>query len=387
MPEANKKPIKDVLKADDVPTLATSRPIITSQEEVKDPMVTTGVSDVSSEESIRPPSSKKVISPAIKSEDQQDDSEVEPKPDDQGKPVNEETATVDAILGSKAEKELKSKEDKEAQERQELVDKLVVEKKYFLPINQVRKRRNSKIVIAIFGTIILLGGATLYAVSSGYIKLDFISKTSLSSKNDAVSNEQTSDSQKVAKTQPKTSKAPVMKGEPDASTANWVTVKSGQSGFSIKIPDGWEVTNFLEDNNIRGDSLNLSKGVPAKIDKQNTKFAGDGTVRLNIAQYKYSSKDSYSGEYVKKQEFSSGSLKGARYYNLYPEVPVDGIGPVPGSETYTYEFITQQTTTLVTYTIFNYNQYTRVTSPGMTKSDLNQIATVDSMVKTLEITQ
>lgn len=383
---ADKKDVNDVVRANNVLTSATSRPIVTSQDSVQDPMVNPDMESDASKAGLAPPSSKKVISP-ISEQSVEPDSQETDKKQGNSQIDGEETATVDAVLGSKADNKQKEEDERREKELQDIADKLVSEGKYFLPINQVKRRRNNRIVIVAITIIILLGVAIVFAIRSGYIKLDSIRNIRLSENKASVNSDQPKGEQKVISTQPKTSKKPIMQGSPDASSASWITVKSGHAGFSIKIPDGWEVTNFLEDNNIRGDSLNLSKGVPAKIDKQNTKFAGDGTVRLNIAQYKYSSKDSYSGEYVKKQEFSSGSLKGARYYNLYPEVPVDGIGPVPGSETYTYEFITQQTTTLVTYTIFNYNQYTRVTSPGMTKSDLNQIATVDSMVKTLEITQ
>lgn len=383
---ADKKDVNDVVRANNVLTSATSRPIVTSQDSVQDPMVNPDMESDASKAGLAPPSSKKVISP-ISEQSVEPDSQETDKKQGNSQIDGEETATVDAVLGSKADNKQKEEDERREKELQDIADKLVSEGKYFLPINQVKRRRNNRIVIVAITIIILLGVAIVFAIRSGYIKLDSIRNIRLSENKASVNSDQPKGEQKVISTQPKTSKKPIMQGSPDASSASWITVKSGHAGFSIKIPDGWEVTNYLKDNNVRGDSLILSSDKPAKVDAQNAAYAGDGTARLDIVQFKNPGNHSYTETYKQKQAFSSGSLIGTRYYTVHPVEPVDGIGPLPGSETYTYEFVTQQTVTFVTYTIFNLNQYSKAMLQDQTKSDINQIDTVDSMVKTLEITQ
>ena len=60
---ADKKDVNDVVRANNVLTSATSRPIVTSQDSVQDPMVNPDMESDASKAGLAPPSSKKVISP------------------------------------------------------------------------------------------------------------------------------------------------------------------------------------------------------------------------------------------------------------------------------------------------------------------------------------
>src|SRR5690606_38530579 len=90
----------------------------------------------------------------------------------QEKQAAEEAAVVDAVtdqidLGKKNTKEA---EEAAAKKKQEAIDKLVAEKKYFVPIGQVAKRRNQRVGIVLLVLLLLLAGAYL-AMDAGLVDL------------------------------------------------------------------------------------------------------------------------------------------------------------------------------------------------------------------------
>src|SRR5580765_3704336 len=58
-----------------------------------------------------------------------------------------------------------------------------------------------------------------------------------------------------------TTKPPINTTDP---TAGWVKVDSIGGAYSMKVPDGWELTNY-PGNTLNGDSITFSKGKPAVI--------------------------------------------------------------------------------------------------------------------------
>jgi cytoskeletal protein RodZ len=63
-------------------------------------------------------------------------------------------------------------------------------------------------------------------------------------------------------------------------TANWKKVDSIGGAYSIKVPDGWELTNY-PDNVLMGDSITFSAGKPAVITTASSAYAGDQK-RFNV---------------------------------------------------------------------------------------------------------
>jgi hypothetical protein len=64
-------------------------------------------------------------------------------------------------------------------------------------------------------------------------------------------------------------------------TANWKKVDSIGGAYSIKVPNGWELTNY-PGNTLHGDGITFSKGKPAVITTGSSAYAGD-TRKFNVA--------------------------------------------------------------------------------------------------------
>jgi hypothetical protein len=72
--------------------------------------------------------------------------------------------------------EAAAKADKEAQEKQAVLDKLVLEEKYFLPINQVEKRRAKLTALIILLLLLVAAGAAAYAVLNDLVDVPYLKK-------------------------------------------------------------------------------------------------------------------------------------------------------------------------------------------------------------------
>ena len=82
-------------------------------------------------------------------------------------PEGNETAVVDTLLGQMSDKQKQAKDAALAEERDQHINKLVAEKKYFIPIAKAKRRRRQKIVLITLILIFLLGG--LAAADAGFI--------------------------------------------------------------------------------------------------------------------------------------------------------------------------------------------------------------------------
>ena len=210
----NKKTVMDVSKPGKTAAPATSRPvIITHGAIVKDPMVNDETAtDTPAQETQAPTPSapKKVIAPlsAAESTDGKPASESdataaaeevvadqttkktpeaetksaekdEPEPED--KTENEE-AVVDAVVEQVADKKAAEQASVEEAKRQELVTKLVAEKKYFVPLAVARRERNGKLGILFVALLIPLLIGLVLAVDAELIgqgielPIDFIKR-------------------------------------------------------------------------------------------------------------------------------------------------------------------------------------------------------------------
>jgi hypothetical protein len=247
-----KKPVMDVSKPGKTPADATTRPIISGHEIMKDPMVNEepdkmeGVtvdvktSDDPKEEIAVPTTSHKVIQPISRSEENQEETKEEsaetlteeadadPKPseDEKQETAVTEDAVVDAVLDQVGDKKEETKESEEDRKRQEQVDKLVEEKKYFVPIAQERKRRNNRLVLLVLGALLPVVVGLGLAADAGAINLgfkvpfDFIKDRS----------PQTTQTQATITNQPK-------------AEAQKVLYKSKVDALSFSYPTTWKISS------------------------------------------------------------------------------------------------------------------------------------------------
>lgn len=261
-----KKPVMDVSKPGKSPADATTRPIITGHSFMKDPMVTEeakpieGVTDSPepTEEKIAiPVTNHKVIQPLDTSEEvtteKSEESTEAPapeateEPEKPQEPSKEETpkkeepatsddAVVDAVLDQVGDKKEETKENEEERKRQELVDKLVEEKKYFVPIAQERSRRNNRLALIILGALlpIIVGlglAADAGAINLGFkVPFDFIKDKPTS----------TSTNETPVTTQPKIDTNPLVMINTSASATTKDYTDTAKV-YSLKYPSNWTV--------------------------------------------------------------------------------------------------------------------------------------------------
>lgn len=154
-------------------------------------------------------------------------------------------------------------------------------------------------------------------------------------------------------------------------TANWKKVSSIGGAYSIKIPDGWAVTNY-PGNVMNSDSVTFSSGKPAVITPATTAYAGDQK-RFNIGigdsastlSPQWQTPNPYGTEST--EDFSIGSLSGKRFSIEYTQT-VTGI--TKGEKIYDYGFDVPNGKQLGIV----YIQY-----PG----DADNLATVEQAIKTI----
>lgn len=188
MAAGKKQPIDDVAKPGKTPADATARPIITGHAMMQDPMVTKDAEEPVATESTEPtekdkelaaPSAAhKVIQPLAA----QEEAPKEAAKSEEDKPAEEEKtdepsvsddAVVDAVLEQVGDKKQETKQSEEDRKRQELVDKLVEEKKYFVPIAHEAAKRNSKLALIILGALLPLIIGLGLAADAGLVDLGF----------------------------------------------------------------------------------------------------------------------------------------------------------------------------------------------------------------------
>lgn len=179
---SNKKPIMDVAKPGDTAATATSRPVIINHGMlVKDPMMQDkgdeAASELAAEENTpKITQSKKILVPietteaaSEKRENKTDDPEKEEATNSESEEEQVEEAVVDAVVDQMADKKEQDKAAEEDQKREELVAKLVSEKKYFVPLAVARHSRNNKIGIVVISMLIPLIVGIVLAIDAGVI--------------------------------------------------------------------------------------------------------------------------------------------------------------------------------------------------------------------------
>jgi hypothetical protein len=197
----SKKTVMDVSKPGKTAATATSRPvIITHGALVKDPMVNEeAATDTPVQETQAPitPAAKKVIAPLSAAENAEAKAEsetetdtikqevaaeetskkdpvAETKPSEKDEPESEdetesEEAVVDAVVEQVADKKAQEQAGVEEQKRQELVTKLVADKKYFVPLAVARRERNGKLGVVFAVALLPLFVGLILAVDAELI--------------------------------------------------------------------------------------------------------------------------------------------------------------------------------------------------------------------------
>jgi hypothetical protein len=174
-------PVTDVEKPGTTPADATSRPLIVGRgPAMKDPMV--NEAKPATEEVVTPqpvPSTKKkTIQPLTEQPKEEAASKPGPaSPDPENNPEAEEPDSE--VTLAEEEKTAKSAADDAAQKlseeelkRQELVDKLVAEKKYFVPIGAAQKKRTVRNTALLFVMFILVVSGAALAIDAELIQTD-----------------------------------------------------------------------------------------------------------------------------------------------------------------------------------------------------------------------
>jgi hypothetical protein len=126
------------------------------------------------------PEKKPAESEAKTTEEVSDEAKPESKPEESEPEPTSEESEEEPEAKDKLEQELKNVEDKEAIKRREAAQALIDSKKYFVPINSVKKRRSKQLVILLL-ILILLAIGGLAALDAGLVDVgikaptDFIS--------------------------------------------------------------------------------------------------------------------------------------------------------------------------------------------------------------------
>jgi hypothetical protein len=183
-----KKPVMDVERPGTTPASATSRPIIVSRgPAIKDPMVNEAKPETEEPKDAPPalPTKKKTIQPLS---EQPKDVAVPSDAEDEAKKESEEVdkpeapaqPPVEPIGPDLADDEVNNKSEnpagiseipEEDRKRQELTDKLVASKKYYVPIGAAGKKRTARNVGLLFVILAVIIGAAL-AIDAGLIQTD-----------------------------------------------------------------------------------------------------------------------------------------------------------------------------------------------------------------------
>ncbi len=175
------KTLTDVEKPGTTPAHATSRPIIISKTPVvKDPMVSNDEPMGAEPVRLPPSAAKKTIAP-LSAADKEPETPTDSEPTDKIVDKPEEADSKEEALPIEAETDQSPEEiaaaaqavlSKEEQQQAELVEKLVEQKKYFVPIGAVQKRRTARNTALLAFVLLVLVGAAL-AVDAGIIKTEF----------------------------------------------------------------------------------------------------------------------------------------------------------------------------------------------------------------------
>ena len=167
--------MEDVTKPGKTPASATSRPIIVGRgPTVQDPMVTSDVdAETPAVEVLAPPSvAKKVIMPLAAAEDATPPATTPPEKATES--IQDETtdaAVVDAVIEQVTDKKKLELQNAEEKKRSELIEKLVADKKYFVPTKSPHQKRNNRIAILLLSIVLLAVGGVIAAIDAGILDI------------------------------------------------------------------------------------------------------------------------------------------------------------------------------------------------------------------------
>ncbi len=164
----------DITKPGKTPASATSRPIIIGRgPAVQDPMVNNETSGLNQEASDKTPEKlsapsvvKKVISPITAPEAEKPETTAEATSGSSA-----DSAVVDAVLDQVSDKKKQEQLSEEENKRSELIEKLVVEKKYFVPTKGPHQKRNNRIAFLLLIVLLVGVGGVVAAIDAGVLDI------------------------------------------------------------------------------------------------------------------------------------------------------------------------------------------------------------------------
>jgi hypothetical protein len=171
-----KKPVMDVEKPGTTPASATSRPLIVGRgPAIKDPMVNDSNEEtVEQSKSLPLPSAKKKTIQPITEPQEEAEVQSETKPEPASEQPAEPGVATDLASTEEEEKaataEAEAELSEEERKRQELTDKLISEKKYFVPIGAAEKRRTLRNTTVLFIVFIVVIAATVLAIDAELVQ-------------------------------------------------------------------------------------------------------------------------------------------------------------------------------------------------------------------------
>ncbi len=173
----NKEPVFDISKPNNTAPSATSRPVITTHNPIlKDPMMKDS-SEPNRTDDPKPltVSREKVIAPITEqtvTSEAEDAKSTTASEDEAAEATKKESeaAVVDAVA-EQAGKKKKNESTKEDMARKAELEKMIEDKKYFVPIGQVNRRRNKRWFWATFILLLLSAVAVYAAVDANILDL------------------------------------------------------------------------------------------------------------------------------------------------------------------------------------------------------------------------
>lgn len=181
----NTKQVMDVAKPGKTPAEATARPIIVGHKpEVQDPMVTSAEDKNPEVEATTPaeptlnPTGKKVIAPLTtetpepEPEEKKPDEAKEPETQPETEP-DEPKLLPDEDKTAEGDEGIKNEEQDVLKKQQERIDTLVAQKKYFVPIGSVRRRKSRMTALLVLFIIVGLLGIAVIAIDAEIVDVGF----------------------------------------------------------------------------------------------------------------------------------------------------------------------------------------------------------------------
>jgi len=162
---------------------------------------------------------------------------------------------------------------------------------------------------------------------------------------------------------------------PKDETADWKVATTSQKAFTIKIPDGWKVSNYAKSDFIAAASsadLSYQKGTAATITDVATPHDANSPVAFSTS---YTDATSLPKPVGTESDFALGTLSGKKYSQVYTvDTGTGALAHKKGDKTYEYRF-----------TLTNGKAFVLVYNVRGTDTD--QVDLVEKALKTVNIAQ